>query len=161
ETAEIAAIADAVAGQEETGVSRLRQRCRRREDGESNASQRDDPEKSLHQVLPFVLPFVLPNVVSPLTSTPSWGALFRCRDAEMKHAKQKALRNQPQRLAHCLLADDQLVCWIAESSQFPPCRRAKVQTSVTSSGASLPATRRPVVRSNVLSTSENRIATVA
>jgi hypothetical protein len=29
---------------------------------------------------------------------------------------------------------DQLVCWIAESSQFPPRWRTKVQTSVTSVG---------------------------
>ena len=56
---------------------------------------------------------------------------------------------------------DQLVCWIAESSQSAPRRRAKVHTSVTSTGVSLPATRRPVVRSVVLSTSENFIATLA
>jgi hypothetical protein len=58
------------------------------------------------------------------------------------------------------LVDDQ-VCWIADSSQPPPRGRKKVQTSVTSEGWSLPATSRPVPRSMVLSTSENRIATLA
>src|SRR5712672_1065463 len=56
-------------------------------------------------------------------------------------------------------ADDQ-VCWIAESSQLAPRGRAKVHTSVTSSG-SPPETSRPVVRSKVLSTSAYRIATLA
>jgi hypothetical protein len=74
--------------------------------------------------------------------------------------KKKAPRNEPQRLRRPC-AGDQLVCWIAESSQSAPRRRAKVHTSVASIGVSLPATRRPVVRSMVLSTSENRIATLA
>ncbi len=58
------------------------------------------------------------------------------------------------------VADDQ-ACWIAESSQLAPRGRTKVQTSVASVGASLPVTSRPVVRSRVLSTIENRIATLA
>ena len=75
-------------------------------------------------------------------------------------AKEKAPRNQPRRLGYQPLADDQ-VCWIAESSQSLPRGRTKVQTSVASIGCSLPATRRLVPRSSVLSTSENRIATLA
>src|SRR5437879_9014821 len=64
--------------------------------------------------------------------------------------------------ALCLhrFAGDQ-VCWIAERSQLAPRGRTKVHTPVASVGASLPATNRPVVRSMVLSTSENRIATLA
>jgi hypothetical protein len=61
----------------------------------------------------------------------------------------------------CCSARDQLVCWIADNSQALPERRAKVQTSVTSLGCSLPATIAPVLRSTVLSVSEKRIATVA
>ena len=53
------------------------------------------------------------------------------------------------------------VCWIAESSQLVPRGRTKVHTSVASVGVSLPAMSLPVVRSVVLSTSENRIATLA
>ena len=63
--------------------------------------------------------------------------------------KKKAPRNEPQRLPRHVVGD-QLVCWIAESSQSAPRRRAKVQTSVASIGVSLPETRRPVVRSSGL-----------
>src|ERR1700761_9280926 len=59
------------------------------------------------------------------------------------------------------VANDQFVCWIAESSQLAPRGRRKVHTSVASDGCSLPSTSRPVVRSTVLSTIENRIATLA
>src|SRR6185369_11482508 len=104
---------------------------------------------------------------------PPWQALFPCRmkniaprseqadHAEDKqHDKEKgaAERTAAPCLSRC---GDQLVCWIAESSQSAPRRRAKVHTSVASIGVSLPETRRPVVRSRVLSTSENRIATLA
>src|SRR5438132_6579297 len=82
---------------------------------------------------------------------------------EMKRAfRQRKRRRGTSRgasIVHC--AGDQLVCWIAESSQSAPRRRAKVHTSVASIGVSLPETRRPVVRSRVLSTSEKRIATLA
>jgi hypothetical protein len=58
---------------------------------------------------------------------------------------QKAPRHQPQRLLRHLCFDwRQLVCWIAESSQLLPRGRTKVQTSVTSTGRSLPSTTRPL-----------------
>src|ERR1043165_543384 len=38
-------------------------------------------------------------------------------------------------------------CWIAESSQLPPCARVKVHTSVASCGALLPSAAFPVARS--------------
>src|SRR5882757_1805520 len=79
--------------------------------------------------------------------------------------KSKRRRGMNRGALYCLgwpwRAFDQLVCWIAESSQLEPRGRAKVQTSVASVGCSLPATRRPVPRSSVLSTSEKRNATLA
>jgi hypothetical protein len=51
ETAEIAAIADAVAGQEETGVGRLRLRRRACENAECDTCRRDNPGNNVHPVL--------------------------------------------------------------------------------------------------------------
>jgi hypothetical protein len=77
-----------------------------------------------------------------------------------RHRHEKAPRSEPRRRYRQGVADNQ-VCWMAESSQLDPRGRTKVHTSVTSAGASLPATSLPLLRSRVLSTSENRIATLA
>jgi len=79
-------------------------------------------------------------------NNPQREAIFRFRDNEMKNAKKKAPRNEPRRLQiftsevsfRCSLltslANNQLVCCSAESSQVAPRGRTKVQTSVISDG---------------------------
>jgi hypothetical protein len=75
-------------------------------------------------------------------------------------AKTKAPRNEPRRLVFVL---QQAISWSAGSPKFP------VSAALSREGphlghldrVSLPETTRPVVRSSVLSTSENRIATLA
>src|SRR6266404_6070332 len=143
-TAEAGTIADAVAGHEESGVGRLRLRGLRghhRERsgrGDRKACARD---KVWHLFLPFVF-------------------LIRRLD-QGGQSKMKRRRGVNRSASYRSYAADDQVCWIAESSQSSPRRRTKVHTSVASVGCSLPPTRRPVVRSSVLSTSEKRIATLA
>jgi hypothetical protein len=81
-------------------------------------------------------------------------------DSENALVDKKSAAVQPRRFA-LKSSRSYEVCWIAESSQLAPRGRTKVQTSVASIGFSLPLTNRPVPRSRVLSTSENRIATLA
>src|SRR5438552_2939248 len=106
------------------------------------------------EILPVVFWFVVINT--------SRQPLFRCRKTRSKADHPAKEKGAAERTAapSSSCRGDQLVCWIAESSQSAPRRRAKVHTSVASVGVSLPETRRPVVRSVVLSTSENRIATL-
>src|SRR5436309_3197027 len=155
EPAEIAAIADAVAGQEEAGVGRLRLRGRAGESrygGKRKACRRNDSGEALHLVSPccFLVRWHQ-HITATIIPAPNEAGIL----AKEKGAAERTAAPSSSRCG------DQLVCWIAESSQSAPRRRAKVHTSVASIGVSLPETRRPVVRSRVLSTSENRIATLA
>src|SRR5579859_1499254 len=54
---------------------------------------------------------------------------------------------EPRRLCFLTALEHQLVCWIAESIQSPPRGLTKVQTSVTSTGCSLPLINWPEVMS--------------
>jgi hypothetical protein len=90
------------------------------------------------------------------TSNPQQERLFRQGYGEMKRRRETATPSTSARSTA-----DQLVCWIADNIQLLPRRRTKVQTSVASTGCSLPETRRPELMSTYLSIIEKRIATLA
>src|ERR1700730_6558036 len=169
ETAEVAAIADASRGQEETGVGRLRLGPPSRENREGRRDRDEARACEIAGESGHIVPPVF--LIRRRVAAPAWSdtntflaILFRFRDIQTKTArpdKMKRRRGLNRGALHRddRFADDQ-VCWIAESSQLAPRGRMKVHTSVTSSG-SPPETSRPVVRSKVLSTSAYRIATLA
>src|SRR5262249_30239284 len=124
--AEIAALARAVAGQEEAGAGGLRRGRRGRDNGKRETGRRNEFDQPTHEVPPNCSCYPATGLTrrtryySPFT-TPERGG------------KNKSAGAKPRRL-HLRCSVGQLVCWIAESSQFPLRWRTKVQTSVTSTG---------------------------
>src|SRR5829696_8288072 len=114
EPAEVAAIADAVAGQEETGIGRLRLRGRgggNRYGRNGEACWQNDSGEALHLVSPCRFLF---RWHQHITAT-----IIPVRNEAAILAKKKAPRNEPQRLSRHVVA----ISWSAGSPRVPNRRR--------------------------------------
>src|ERR1700686_4772139 len=129
----------------------------------SGAARTDIAASAKHADEMSLKPFIeiLPIVFLVRRHQPTATAIIPAHRRRKEERKSKRRRGMNRSAFGCSSGNNQLVCCSAESSQVAPRGRTKVQTSVISAGTSLPSTRRPLARSSVLSTSENRIATLA
>ncbi len=164
EPAEIAAIADAVAGQEEAGVGGLRLRGRaggNRYGRNGEACRQDDPERSCSSEVSPCCFLRIRLCINPPRASMYSGAVRRSRK-HRRHSGQRKRRRGTNRSAFCRHVA--AISWSAGSPRVPSRRRAGGRRSTLRWLRSACRCSRPDGRwcaPVVLSTSENRIATLA